>query len=82
MANRILDEDENNAQPGQRGEILVKGPIVSPGYHKNAAATKDAFTDGWFRTGDIGEYRDEKLYIVDRKKVRSRKPYATHLIDY
>ena len=67
---RILDEDGNDVKPGERGEVLVKSPIVSRGYYKNPQATKEAFEDGWFRTGDIGEYKGEKLYIVDRKKVR------------
>lgn len=54
---------------GQRGEILIKGQVVSKGYYNNAKATTDSFVDGWFCTGDIGILRGEKLYIVDRKKV-------------
>jgi malonyl-CoA/methylmalonyl-CoA synthetase len=37
------------------GEVWVKGPAVSPGYWANPEATAKAFTDGWFRTGDLGE---------------------------
>ena len=64
-----------DAAAGQRGEILVKGPVVSKGYYNNPKATADSVHDGWFCTGDIGIFRDEKLYIVDRKKVR-KKPLS------
>lgn len=52
------------------GEILAKGPNVFQGYYKNEEATKDTFTeDGWFKTGDVGQWIDgDFLKIVDRKK--------------
>jgi 4-coumarate--CoA ligase len=58
-----------DVKPGQRGEILVKGPVVTKGYHNNPAATKEAFIHGWFCTGDVAETRNGLIYIVDRKKV-------------
>ena len=41
--------------PGERGELLVRGPIVTPGYFNKPEETEAAFAaDGWLRTGDIG----------------------------
>ena len=59
---RLLDEElaELN-QPNQIGEVCVQGPNVFSGYWKDPEATRQAFCDGWFRTGDVG-YRDEEGY--------------------
>lgn len=57
-------------EPGQRGEILFRGPNITPGYYSNPEATAAAITpDGWLRSGDIA-YRDWEGYyfIVDRIK--------------
>ena len=50
------------------GEILMRGPHVFDGYLHDEAATDAAFTEGWFRTGDIGVIEDGFLRITGRKK--------------
>lgn len=51
------------------GEICVKGSIVMKEYYKNEAGTREAFTDGWFRTGDLGEVNsEEEIILTGRSK--------------
>ncbi|KAK6201228.1 long-chain fatty acid CoA ligase [Scheffersomyces amazonensis] len=59
-----------NDADGARGELLLRGPQISPGYFKNEAATKEAFDeDGWFHTGDVARMsKDGKIFIIDRVK--------------
>ncbi|MCH7568310.1 MAG: AMP-binding protein [Nanoarchaeota archaeon] len=53
---------------GKDNEILVKGKNVTPGYFNDQIKTKQAFEDGWFKTGDIGEIKNSYLYLKERKK--------------
>ena len=50
----IMDHDGNLLAPGETGEIVIRGENVTGGYENNAKANDEAFTNGWFRTGDQG----------------------------
>ncbi|MBS4208581.1 o-succinylbenzoate--CoA ligase [Bacillus sp. FJAT-50079] len=65
---QIVTENGKQAEHGEVGEIIVKGPNVTSGYLQREDANKEAFQNGWFRTGDLG-YLDEEgfLYILDRR---------------
>jgi long-chain acyl-CoA synthetase len=68
---RIRDADTGKTLgPGGSGEVVVRGPSVTPGYWQRPDATAAAFTDdGFFRTGDVGVLdEDGFLYIRDRLK--------------
>lgn len=66
---RILLEDGGEAETGRLGEILFRGPTITPGYWNRPEATAETVRDGWLHTGDLG-YLDEEgfLFIVDRAK--------------
>ena len=64
---RIVVDGEEVAR-GEPGEIMLRGPIVTPGYAGRLAATASAFQDGWFATGDYGYLDNEGyLYVLDRR---------------
>ncbi|WP_424962961.1 o-succinylbenzoate--CoA ligase [Ekhidna sp.] len=66
---KLMKQDGTEAKGEEEGELWLNGPVVTPGYWNNEEATKEAFTDGWFRTGDI-LVRDEEgyFYVKDRIK--------------
>jgi malonyl-CoA/methylmalonyl-CoA synthetase len=67
---RIVDpETFRDVNPGQEGELWLKGPSITPGYWRNPEETAKAFEDGWFRSGDLGKVdEDGYFYITDRLK--------------
>lgn len=65
----IMDDAGRTLAHGERGEIMLRGPNMSRGYHNDEAATQAAFRNGWFRTGDLGYLdADGYLFIVGRIK--------------
>ena len=70
----VVDQETFEDDPGEVGELLVKGPNVTQGYWNKPGATRSAFTededgDRWFRTGDIVHLRpDGYLEFRDRAK--------------
>ena len=53
----------------EEGEILLKGPTITPGYYNREDLTKAAFTeDGYFKTGDAGYLKDGELFLTERIK--------------
>lgn len=67
---RFVDIDTGRAVGiGENGELQVRGAQVMTGYHDNPDATRDAFMDGWLRTGDVGHMDgDGYVFLVDRIK--------------
>ncbi|MDT8324857.1 MAG: AMP-binding protein, partial [Bacteroidota bacterium] len=66
---RVVDDAGRDCADGEVGELLLRGPVCTPGYWNNPAATEAAFTDGWLRTGDlVRRDREGYYYVVDRKK--------------
>ncbi|WP_010587740.1 long-chain-fatty-acid--CoA ligase [Schlesneria paludicola] len=56
-------------EPGEVGELIIRGPQVMLGYWNNPAATEQILRDGWLYTGDLATQDDEGFFkIVDRKK--------------
>ncbi len=55
----IMNSDDQLLEPGEIGEVVIRGPNVTSGYRNNPEANAENFTQGWFRTGDQGVLDDE-----------------------
>jgi O-succinylbenzoic acid--CoA ligase len=65
---RIVTEDGSDCPAGVDGEIVVRGPTVTPGYLNHPGETAAAIRDGWLHTGDAGRLDAEGyLYVLDRR---------------
>jgi oxalate---CoA ligase len=64
----ISDKAGNFLPDRTPGEVVIRGPGVTPGYVNNPAATAEAFFGDWFRTGDRGVLRDGYLFLEGRLK--------------
>ena len=66
---RVGGDDGNELPRGEVGELLLRGPNVMQGYWNRPEANEEAFSGGWFHTGDLARMDSEGfLYMVDRKK--------------
>lgn len=65
---KIVNPEGNEVAVGEEGEVLIKGPNVFSGYWKRDEATKDAFLNGYFKSGDMGEIsKDGYITLKGRK---------------
>ncbi|QIN79896.1 long-chain-fatty-acid--CoA ligase [Rubrobacter marinus] len=66
---KVVDGDDREVPPGERGELALRGHHVMKGYLNRPEATAEAIKNGWFHTGDIATMdEDGYFYIVDRVK--------------
>lgn len=66
---KVVRDDGSECDPGETGQILLRGPSVTPGYWGDPETTANAIQDGWLRSGDLGKRdADGRLTFVDRLK--------------
>ncbi len=65
---KILDAGGQPVGEGETGELFVKGPNVGSGYWRREEASKAAFSDGWFRTGDLGMKTSDGYYTLQGRR--------------
>jgi len=66
---KVVNGDGNETEPGEPGELLIKGAHVMKGYWNNPKATAETIRDGWLHTGDIA-LRDEDGFITIHDRVK------------
>lgn len=64
----ILSESGKELPAGEVGEIAFKAPWMLTGYYKNKSLTDKSYTNGYFRTGDLGKFDGQYLYLTGRLK--------------
>lgn len=66
---KVVDSSGATLAHGETGELLVRTPIITQGYYRDPDATRAAFVDGWFRTGDLVRQESDGFYtFVGRQK--------------
>lgn len=66
---RVMAEDGSLLGAGEQGELVVRGPMVTPGYWEDPQSTAAAIRDGWLHSGDLGVCDDQgRITFVDRMK--------------
>jgi fatty-acyl-CoA synthase len=66
---RLLGDDKRDVESGAIGELYVKNKLLVAGYHKDEAATRESFVDGYFSVGDLARRdRDGRYFIEGRKR--------------
>lgn len=64
----IHDDDDNPLPDGEIGNVMLRGPMVTPGYWDNPEATADTIRPGgWLRTGDFGRIENGLLFLASRR---------------
>ena len=66
---RLVDEDGRDVAEGTPGELEVRGPAVCLEYWQRPDDTRDAFRDGWFRTGDVAVWENGSFRLLGRSNV-------------
>lgn len=66
---RLVDDHGVPVGPGETGQVEVRGPAVFREYWQRPDATREAFRNGWFRTGDVGRLDDGSYRLLGRSSV-------------
>jgi long-chain acyl-CoA synthetase len=79
----VVDAEGKELPPGEAGELWIRGPMVVPGYWDNPEATRQSFTDGYWRSGDLGSIdREGFVRVFDRlKDMINRGGYKVYSVE-
>ena len=65
---KLVGTDGNEVADGETGEVYLKGPNIFPGYWRREDATRAAFADGWFKTGDLAVRSPDGYYTLSGRR--------------